>query len=112
MTNADQDYLRRAETCMQHLLAQLDHFDPDELEADLAQGVLKIAFADKRVCVLNRQAAASQIWLAEGASAWHFEFDSASQRWLDTKGRGELTMILAKVISDRVGRAITLSSTV
>ncbi|MBZ0153502.1 MAG: iron donor protein CyaY [Planctomycetes bacterium] len=111
MTNADPDYLRRAEACMQHLLAQLDHFDPDELEADLAQGVLKIAFADRRICVLNRQSAANQIWLAEGASAWHFEFDVVSRQWLDTKGRGELATILAKVISDRVGRRVTLSPT-
>lgn len=96
---------------MRALLTQLDLFDPDELEADLAQGVLKITFADRRVCVLNRQAAANQIWLAEGASAWHFEFSPDRNAWLDTKGRGELTAILAKVVGDRLGRKVTLSST-
>ena len=74
----EQEFLRQAEACMQTLLARLDTFDPDEIEADASAGVIKMTFADGRVCVLNRQSAASQIWLAEGASAWHFAQDPAT----------------------------------
>ncbi|MEO6593363.1 MAG: frataxin domain-containing protein, partial [Planctomycetota bacterium] len=74
-TERDQDFLQQAEACMRDLLTRLDTFDPDELEADLSAGVLKIAFAEGGNCVLNRQSAANQIWLAEGASAWHFTLD-------------------------------------
>lgn len=103
--SGDHDFLRQADECFQRLLAVLDRFDPDELEADLAGGVLKIAFADRRNCILNRQAAANQLWLAEGASAWHFAQDGEG-RWMDTKGRGALPDVLGEVLSRRLGRPV------
>jgi len=93
---------------MQAMILKLDEFDPDELEADSAAGVIKMAFADGRVCVLNRQTAAHQMWLAEGATAWHFERDAATDTWMDTKGRGPLHDVLAEVISNRLGRKVSL----
>ena len=105
----DPDFLARSEACLAAIQAAVDDFDPDELEADYAGGVLRIAFADGRQCILNRQAAACQIWLAEGASAWHFAFDPQQGRWLDTKDRGELHAILAAILSRRLGRTIDLA---
>lgn len=103
-----QDFLQQADACMADVQARLDVFDPDELEADLASGVLKITFAQGGNCVLNRQSAASQIWLAEGASAWHFTRDDDTGAWLDTKGRGTLIEILAQIVARRLGRAVRL----
>ena len=107
MPDPDQEFLHHAEACMRDLLTRLDSFDPDELEADWSSGVLKISFPDGRNCILNRQSAASQIWLAEGASAWHF-VRGQDGTWTDTKGRGELRTILGEVLSRRLGRAIRL----
>jgi len=104
---ADDDFLLHADACLGQLVKTLDAFDPDELEADLAGGVLRIAFPDGRICILNRQAAASQIWLAEGASAWHFTRGPQGE-WVDTKGRGTLPSILSSVLSRRLGRAVHL----
>jgi iron donor protein CyaY len=102
----DQDFLRDAAECLRRLQQSLDAFDPDELEADLAGGVLRIAIAGGGNCVINRQAAVSQIWMAEGATAWHFVQEQG--RWIDTKGRGELVAILEGVLSSRLGRAVRL----
>ncbi len=102
------EFLQLVDTFLQELLARLDEFDPDELEADSAAGVIKMAFADGSVCVLNRQSAAEQIWLAEGASAWHFLRDESTGAWLDTKGRGDLMVILSDILTKRLGRAIQL----
>lgn len=107
--SARPDFLQVAEQVLSRIQRSLDSFDPDELEADLAGGVLRITFADRRTCILNRQSAASQIWLAEGASAWHFANDPTTGAWLDTKGRGELVAILADVVSRRLGRSVRLS---
>ena len=104
----DQDFLSTADTLMSGLLARLDEFDPDELEADSAAGVIKMAFADGSICVLNRQTAAHQIWLAEGATAWHFERQEAGGDWIDTKGRGSLDTVLTEILSRRLGRPIDL----
>ena len=104
----DHEFLRQAEACMRELQTKLDAFDPDELEADLASGVLKISFSDGRNCILNRQSAARQIWLAEGASAWHFSREPLANAWLDTKGRGELAAVLSGILSRRLGRSVAL----
>jgi CyaY protein len=104
----DQEFLKVAEALMQDLLSRFDSFDPDELEADAAAGVIKIAFERGGPCVLNRQTAAHQIWLAEGATAWHFEHDAAQGKWIDTKDRGDLNAVLNEVLSRRLGRAITI----
>jgi CyaY protein len=107
-SDKEQEFLQLAEGLMQSLLMQLDTFDPDEVEADSAAGVIKLAFADGGVCVLNRQTAAHQMWLAEGATAWHFDHDVATDMWMDTKGRGSLTDVLSEVLSKRIGRSIKL----
>ena len=106
--DGDQEFLRRAESLMQAMLVTLDEFDPDELEADSAAGVIKMAFADGSVCVLNRQTAAHQIWLAEGATAWHFERETATDLWMDTKGRGSLHTVLSEILTKRLGRPIKI----
>jgi len=105
-SDSDQEFLQRAEALMQALLAKLDTFDPDELEADSAAGVIKMAFADGSICVLNRQTAAHQMWLAVGATAWHFERDAATDTWMDTKGRGALNAVLSEILSKRLGRSV------
>lgn len=106
--NNDQEFLKVAEALMQDLLNRFDAFDPDELEADASAGVIKMAFANGGPCVLNRQTAAHQIWLAEGATAWHFELDADQEAWIDTKGRGDLHTVLNEILSRRMGRQVTI----
>jgi CyaY protein len=106
--NNDQEFLKVAEALMQDLLNRFDAFDPDELEADASAGVIKMAFANGGPCVLNRQTAAHQIWLAEGATAWHFELDADQETWIDTKGRGDLHTVLNEILSRRMGRQVTI----
>ncbi len=107
-TSADQQFLARADACLKAVQATLDTFDPDELEADLAGGVLRIRFSSGSICIANRQAAAHQIWLAEGASAWHFVYAEAENSWVDTKGRGSLADTLSEIVTRRLGRPVRL----
>lgn len=103
---SDLEFGREADQFMASLFAKLSECDPDELDCDLAMGVLSMTFADQSKCILNRQVAAHQIWLAQGASAWHFAQDPTSGRWLDTKGRGELERVLAEVLARKVGKPV------
>jgi CyaY protein len=100
-------FARKADAFMERVLARLENEDPDELDANLAMGVLSMEFADGSKCILNRQSAAHQIWLAAGASAWHFAED-ADGEWMDTKGRGPLLDVLREVLSARLGRPVAL----
>lgn len=112
MTAADTDrtFLHRSDQLVDALIAQLDQCDPDEVEAEMSQGVLKLTFGDGSRCILNRQSAVHQMWLAEGATAWHFTFDAAQGAWLDTKGRGELTAILSGILSKKLGCPFALKA--
>lgn len=106
MTLSDPDFQQAADAFLKDLVRRLDSFDPDDLEADLSGGVLRIAFPDGRNCVLNRQAAVQQIWMAEGATAWHFAAQGG--QWVDSKGRGELRAVLTGVLARRLGRDVQL----
>jgi len=102
----DIQFVTLADAAMNDFMDRLGALDPDEVDADLAQGVLKMEFGAGGVCVMNRQTAAHQIWLAEGATAWHFGWDGSE--WLDTKGRGSLSAVVNEILSRRLGRPITL----
>ncbi len=104
---SDHEFTKSADACMHALFAKLTNLDPDEVDADLAAGVMTLEFADGRKFILNRQTAAHQIWLAHGVTAYHFAREPDG-RWMDTKGRGELAMLLARAISQKLGRPVTL----
>jgi len=108
MTLTDHDFGKRADGFMAEVLNALDEIDPDDLDCMLAMGVLTMEFSDGTKCIMNRQTAAHQIWLAHGATAWHFDFDPETESWSDTKNRGDLRSVLAETIGTKLGRTVTL----
>ena len=108
MATTDHEFTKQADAFMADMLEALDELDPDELDCTLAMGVLTMEFADGTKCIMNRQTAAHQIWLAYGATAWHFDFDPEQGQWMDTKGRGPLRAVLAQTLGAKLGQEISL----
>lgn len=106
--STDHQFEILADQFMESVLKTLDELDPDELDSQLAMGVLTMEFEDGSKCIMNRQVAAQQIWLAAGATAWHFDHDAPGNSWQDTKGRGTLSAILGEVLTERLGRPVTI----
>ncbi len=104
----DMSFAKNADLAMEAFYEELAEIDPDELDVDLAMGVLSMEFADGTKCIMNRQTAAQQIWLASGATAYHFAQEEEDGPWLDTKGRGDLRQVLREVLYDKLGREISL----
>lgn len=104
----DLEFAKEADAFMEGIMRALTELDPDELDPDLAMGVLTMEFADGSKCIMNRQTAAHQIWLAVGVSAWHFDHDPETGQWIDTKGGGHLEQVLAKALTGRLGRPVEL----
>jgi CyaY protein len=100
------EYLRLADDCLEHVARWLERFDPDELDYSSSDGVLTLEFPDRARFVLNRQAGASQMWLAAGARAWHYDWDAARGAWLDDRDGHELSARIAEVVSQKLGRAV------
>ena len=105
----DLDFSKLADAFMTSLFDAMADFDPDEVDVDLSMGVMTLEFSDGTKCIMNRQVAAHQIWLAHGATAWHFAMDEQTASWIDTKGRGELRAVLTALIGQQLGRVIKLS---
>lgn len=102
----EQEYLRHADACLQKVAKWLEEFDPDELDFSTGDGLVTLEFADGTRFILNRQAANRQIWLAAGARAWHYKWDSAQQAWADDKDGHELYAKLSEVAAEKLGHPV------
>jgi CyaY protein len=101
-------YLKLADRCLEEVADWLEDFDPDELDFSVADGVVTLQFADGARYVLNRQSAASQMWLAAGARAWHYGWDAQRSQWIDDRDGHPLKQRIAEVVSKKLGREVSL----
>ena len=101
-----QEYLRRADHCLERVADWLEAFDPDEVDYATSDGVVTIEFPGGVRFVLNRQAGAAQMWFAAGARAWHYDWDAARDTWVDDRDGHDLYARLAEVVSTRIGRTV------
>jgi CyaY protein len=69
-------------------------------------GVLQLEFADGSRIIVNRHAAAQEIWVAAKAGGYHFRWNGSA--WVDTREGSELLAALSKLVSEQSGRAVVL----
>ena len=101
-----QEYLRRADECIERVVRALEPLDADEVDFDSSDGVVTLEFADRTRYVLNRQTAANQMWFAAGARAYHYGWDEARKTWLDDRDAHEIYAKVAEVVSQKLGRTV------
>lgn len=104
----EQEYDERALPELRALVDALDAVDSDAFEAELSSDILSLEFRDGGKYVINSHRAARQIWMAADRSAWHFDWDPASGRWLANKTGDELWSTLSRVLGSRLGRETLL----
>lgn len=69
-------------------------------------GVLEVEFENGAKIVINRHAAAQQIWVAARSGGHHFRYDGSA--WRDTRDGTELFASLSKLASAQSGSALVL----
>ena len=104
------DFLKLADTCLEHIAAWLEPFDPDEVDFVTADGVLTIEFPGGDRYVLNRQTAADQMWFAAGVRAGHYDWDASSSTWVSDKDGHELYGRISEAVSEKLGRTVQVDS--
>jgi iron-sulfur cluster assembly protein CyaY len=100
---SESDFRRLAKTAYDRIESRFDDVDPDEVECEVAQGALTLTMADGARWVLSQQPPVRQLWLAVASKgrAYHFDYDTASGRWLDDKGEGvELLSYLQGLLAE------------
>jgi CyaY protein len=102
------EYEARALPELRALVDALDALDSDALEAELANDILTLEFADGARYVVNSHRAARQIWMAADRTAWHFDWSSDKSAWIAHKTGDELWSTLGRVVGDKLGKPIRL----
>ena len=69
-------------------------------------GVLEIEFADGSRIVVNRHAAAQEIWVASKSGGQHFRWNGS--RWIDTRDGSELFTALSGLVGRQSGNQVVL----
>ena len=79
---------------------------PDADVQTKGAGVLEIEFEDGSKMVINRHAAAREIWVAAKSGGFHFRYDGAL--WRDTRDGTELFAAVSKLASQQGGTPVLL----
>ena len=100
----ESDFEARAGAALEALELALEQAELDfERKGD---GVLEIDFDDGSKIIVNRHAAAREIWVAARSGGFHFRWDGAA--WRDTRNATELFAALSELISRQLGRGLRL----
>lgn len=110
MTLEENRFLDLADVTFHRILDAYEDVDTDDADLDPHADAISFKFRDGTRIILNMQRPTRQIWLAGDATAWHFDFDEASGRWVEPKGElfetlAEFTRRHAKIEVDFAGAA-------
>lgn len=100
------DFEARATAALAALERALENCGED-LDFELkAGGIVEIEFEDGSKIIVNRHAAAREIWVAARSGGFHYRWDG--QAWRNTRDGSELFAALSALVSDQLGRGVRL----
>ena len=97
----DSEFNVLADAALERIEAMLDATDVDLDFSMVSSGVLEIEFDNGEKIVVNRHAAAQEIWLAAKSGGFHFRWDGSA--WRNTRDGGELFAALAALLAAHAG---------
>ena len=103
----DSEFGGLADAALAQIEAGLERSDADLDFAMVLSGVLEIEFADGSKLIVNRHAAAQEIWVAARSGGFHFRWDGAV--WRDTRDASELMAALSALITAQSGETVNLA---
>lgn len=100
------DFDAQATTTLDALEQALENCGED-LDFELkAGGILEIEFEDGSKIIVNRHAAAREIWVAARSGGFHYRWDGRA--WRNTRDGSELFAALSALVSGQLGRGVRL----
>jgi CyaY protein len=102
----DNEFNTLAEAALKDIEAGLEASDADLDFAMVSTGVLEIEFADRSKIIVNRHAAAKEMWVAAKSGGFHYRWDGKA--WRDTRDNSKLRAALSKLVSAQAGELVDL----
>lgn len=84
--------------------------DEADIDVDIEPkpgGIIELEFEDGSKIIINRHAAAREIWVAARSGGFHYKPEGG--RWLNTRDGEDLHTALARLIGQQAGTEITLA---
>lgn len=99
-----------AEKTLERLFDAIDDAIGDDADVDMQGAVLTIELEDGRQYVINKNAAAQEIWVSSPVSgAAHYAYNEDADAWVSTRDRRLLSDTLAAELGEATGASVDLS---
>jgi len=102
----DAEFASRADAALHRVEQSLEECGVDADVLLKEGGILELEFPDGSKIIVNRHAAAREIWVAARSGGFHFRWDGAA--WRDTRDASELFAALSRLVSAQAGQAVLL----
>jgi len=102
----DSEFNALADEALTRIEASLEQSGADLDFAMISSGVLEIELPDCSKIVVNRHAAAQEVWVAARSGGFHFRWDGSA--WRNTRDQSELMASLSALLSAQSGESIKL----
>ena len=102
----DSEFNALADAALQQIEAGLERSGADLDFEMVGDSVLEIEFADGGKIIVNRHAAAREVWVAAKSGGFHYRWDGSC--WQDTRGGPELMAALSALVSQQAGEEVAL----
>ena len=103
----DSEFSTLADAALKRIENGLERSGADLDFAMVSEGVLEIEMADGSKIIVNRHAAAQEVWVAARSGGFHFRWDGT--HWCDTRSGGDLMTALSALLSAQSGESINLA---
>lgn len=80
-----------------------------DLDYETANGILTLTCPNDTVIIINRQAAALQLWVAAKSGGFHFDFVEEQSQWMRDDDQEPLSVLLARVVKDQSEEEVDFS---
>lgn len=107
----ERDFLALADAELARIDGALDGIqDAADIDYEAKPGgIIEITCANGSKLIVNRHAAAREIWVAARSGGFHFKPPAAPDgRWRDTRSGEDLATALARCLSEQTGVALRL----
>lgn len=104
----DSAFTRLADEALQRIAQAFDTADIDADSSFKGEGVLEVEFEQGGKLIINRHAAAKELWVAARSGGFHFHYENG--RWLGTRDGRELFDLLSQLAAEQTGQAVDLQA--
>lgn len=100
------EYLKKAGAVFKNIEDTLADLE-DEVDYETTDGKIEILFENgSSPIVINTQRAIQEVWMAGGARAWHFKWDTEKNHWFAHAEQEEFYHRLAQLIEERIQKSV------